>query len=1482
MRKSLTLIVATAICAGMALASPVAPVDERVAPSQAVPGGPEEIRLPLNALGDPVDFDASLQAGAGYLRQMQADVTDDNAGNGVNGVDETPDDPDDGGWDWVVNTPAQPFFHTTGASPPNIYGVSALGIYYAYLESGDASLFTAMTDAANAMAADAGIRSGADLVFLMLYNALPGVSGTTYRDSARAKYDGRILTYGSAGALAAYIRDVRGVTQGYPNGIIGWDIGVWARAAAMLDALYPGNGYDTDADAVADTLWEDSFNGNPGLFDVVADAGWDPTYTDKNFWWYNLGITGLIDGFAAADKYASEIPGLVSRLLAGQFSTGAISFSYGANTDDEDWQSTAYAMMTLGNLGQATYQDEINRMGYWTGATQDPSGGWVYSSGNHYPEIAGENSSGLYFTTNDVTDVVVDDDFTGQADVDLYNTANGTNYVWGYTAFATVQEGIDAVTGSTVNVAPGTYPASLLINQGLTLLGSGASSTFLSGGIVFGSGTFTGVTIDGFTLTGDSPAGGHNSVIDMIPGGVVTDITLRNCVLDGEATNRYCFYGRTGRVAGTWTWDNNTIRDFRSWYVIDNTGSSNYPGVALTSVVFTNNTVTGLGGSIAFRGKLDEPTASAVISGNTMTGWVDNSGGGGWIWAGIEVNNVSDLTVFDNTITGVPAQGDEGQGLQAWSVTPWTVDIHDNVITGNNEGIYIPGYVAVDVNMACYVPSGSIYNNTISGNSTFGAWISDAPAGSATSSAIGGPLMAESNWWGDAAGPLDNSDDTGSGGLYNPGGLGNAVSDNIDYDPWFTGNIIVVADPETLSVASPVKTVDVKYLGGGSGLLYGYSLKFSWDGTIASTVPGSVVEGSLLSDQASTRFFTYSSGADEITVDCALLGAQSGVSGPGTMFSITFTGLSQGTSPVDLTVVAVRDSANGPLSGFEADDGLLVVDVSDPVVTNVLIENLTLAHTDDYAKDTDNLKLTATVTDDGPLGASDITADLSALLAAGGAAVQAESYAANVATWTVALQNVTLTSDGSKNVTVTVIDGVGNTASGSDAIIADNTPPGAITGFAAATHHERVALSWDDPSGLDLYPYGVVVRYDGGVDYPEYAVLGAYPADENAGDGEASNQLGVPTGDDHNIVARDIYYYTAFAFDQALNYGPAASSAQDRSTNYWLGDVDADTGPGGGDYDGDVDFDDISVLSAAYTISTPPWPQNECDVGPTDDGSRLGIPGPDDIVDFEDLIIFAMNFNVVCSACKGPRVRLAGDAAKAGIPALSLLSPEAPAGVGQVFAVNVVLSGNDDEVKGASMRLSYSRENLELIGITPNRAMGTDNAFAFFWGKEVVPGEIGIDFAVLGRDETIHGSGEVATLQFRILDKGDLTVRFDEVTARGVANDEIRMGTTELAYDVADGTIPSVTRLSGAWPNPFNPTTTVRYELKRAERVLIEVFDTNGRLVRTLVDRSREAGSYAEAWNGADNNGRQAGTGAYFVRMRAGEYRSTAKIIMIK
>jgi hypothetical protein len=401
--KHLALIaLATTLAANAWAGVPAAPVEGET-PATVKDAIPYDDH---NRSGGAADLKGALILGAEYLQAMQADVTDDNAGNGAGGA-ESPNDPDDGGWDWYVTSPPAPVHHTTAASPTNVYGVTALGLYYAYLVTGDAGYFTAMSDAAGVMIANANIRSGSDIVFLQLYDDLPGVFGTTYADAAKAKFDARIAFYGSATLLAQAIRDARH-SQGYDNGIIAWDIAKWVLAAAMLDERY--GGYADDADDMAEVLYQDSYADNLGYFDIEDDDGWDPTYTNKNYWWYCLGITGLITAFDAAGVHTDKLPDLADRLIDSQYPSGAVSGSYGHNAGDEDWQSTAYAAMALASYDYTGYRVDIVEMGSWLDDTQDTAstGGWRYTDNTHYPEIAGENTSALYFAYLAVNNVAAD------------------------------------------------------------------------------------------------------------------------------------------------------------------------------------------------------------------------------------------------------------------------------------------------------------------------------------------------------------------------------------------------------------------------------------------------------------------------------------------------------------------------------------------------------------------------------------------------------------------------------------------------------------------------------------------------------------------------------------------------------------------------------------------------------------------------------------------------------------------------------------------------------------------------------------------------------------------------------------------------------------------------------------------------------------------------------------------------------------------
>lgn len=83
-------------------------------------------------------------------------------------------------------------------------------------------------------------------------------------------------------------------------------------------------------------------------------------------------------------------------------------------------------------------------------------------------------------------------------------------------------------------------------------------------------------------------------------------------------------------------------------------------------------------------------------------------------------------------------------------------------------------------------------------------------------------------------------------------------------------------------------------------------------------------------------------------------------------------------------------------------------------------------------------------------------------------------------------------------------------------------------------------------------------------------------------------------------------------------------------------------------------------------------------------------------------------------------------------------------------------------------------------------------------------------------------------------------------------------------------------------PNPFNPTTLIGYTLPTREHVTVSVYDASGRLVRTLLDETRGAGSHDVQWDGRDNAGVTVGSGVYFYRITAGKYSESRKMVMLK
>ncbi|MEA3409780.1 MAG: FlgD immunoglobulin-like domain containing protein, partial [Candidatus Eisenbacteria bacterium] len=122
-------------------------------------------------------------------------------------------------------------------------------------------------------------------------------------------------------------------------------------------------------------------------------------------------------------------------------------------------------------------------------------------------------------------------------------------------------------------------------------------------------------------------------------------------------------------------------------------------------------------------------------------------------------------------------------------------------------------------------------------------------------------------------------------------------------------------------------------------------------------------------------------------------------------------------------------------------------------------------------------------------------------------------------------------------------------------------------------------------------------------------------------------------------------------------------------------------------------------------------------------------------------------------------------------------------------------------------------------------------------------------------------------------------VDFVSAALRGIENEDLD---ARLDGYESNGGIPTVFRLIQNSPNPFNPVTRVAYNVPHESHVAVHVYDVSGRVVRTLVDGSKEPGRHVAVWDGRNDQGESCGSGVYFCVMETPEYRGSHKMMLLK
>ncbi len=431
----------------------------------------------------------------------------------------------------------------------------------------------------------------------------------------------------------------------------------------------------------------------------------------------------------------------------------------------------------------------------------------------------------------------------------------------------------------------------------------------------------------------------------------------------------------------------------------------------------------------------------------------------------------------------------------------------------------------------------------------------------------------------------------------------------------------------------------------------------------------------------------------------------------------------------------------------------------------------------------------------------------------------------------------------------------------------DTTAPAPVTGVSATQQltgndtdgTTKIHLSWTPSVSGDAD--SVHVYRAGFGHYPEYddaggSVPGA-PSYPPSGPWEHVVDLAAGGGSYVDEVAspRDFWYYAAFVTDGCGNVS-AVSNMTGGTLNYHLGDF-------AGSGDNSVDLLDVSILGGAYGTSDGDLDyDNTVDIGPTTDNSTHGRPTTDNAIQFEDLIIFAINYGQVSKpvvGAKGPDAN-----------AVMLTVPEQVPSSG-TFEV-AIDAGSDGSIQGVSVPLTWNAQAVEPVGFRQGDFAASQDGRAMVLSPK--PGTV--DAAVFG--STFRGTGELATVIFRVIGPGAPGIGLGEVAARDHDNHPVKLDLNGRGTPV----VPGMTRLLPAAQNPFVGSAMVRYAMAEPGRVKIDVYGLDGRLVRTLVNGDVAAGEQAVSWDGRDAAGRSVASGAYLIRFRTARTDQTQRVVRLR
>ena len=302
-----------------------------------------------------------------------------------------------------------------------------------------------------------------------------------------------------------------------------------------------------------------------------------------------------------------------------------------------------------------------------------------------------------------------------------------------------------------------------------------------------------------------------------------------------------------------------------------------------------------------------------------------------------------------------------------------------------------------------------------------------------------------------------------------------------------------------------------------------------------------------------------------------------------------------------------------------------------------------------------------------------------------------------------------------------------------------------------------------------------------------------------------------------------------------------------------------------------VDFEDFVAFTVAFNTDE------------THENWRVFVQADlndDKMVNFNDFILFFSSYGKEAT----------GRAGKSLIPPLgvnenaefSLRLGSDRVVVGENMFVDVSLA-NVQALMGYGFVLNYDAERFEFVEAVPaaedllKSAGGETPLFRALQGEA---GQVHIMNAIVNGSE-VSGDGDVVRLVFRVLRDFEDNARFE--IADGLVFDPSQFANPLVGGVLDIQTTPTEFALLQNFPNPFNPETTIGYELAESADVTLQIYNVVGQVVRTLMAaESQSVGRYQVRWDGMDDRGMPVSSGIYFYQISAGKFQDVRKLMLLK